>query len=158
MKILDWLYKKIDRRVRGIVVWEPCNVYDTAQIGHGVSIGMFTEVGDEVRIGDYTRIGMGVFIPKGVTIGAHCFIGPKVCFVHDMLEWERYPGRSEGHWEKTVIEDYVTIGANALIRPGVTISQGALIGLGAVVTRDVGPDEVWYGNPAKYKRKRRGGD
>jgi len=154
MKIFDRWIRRLEWEARGVKVWKPCNIYRTAQLGKGVSVGMFSEVGDGVVIGDWTRIGMGVFIPKGTTIGSNCFIAPKVCFVHDLMEWDVYPGDTEEHWKATVVEDYVTIGANAMIRPGVRIGSGALIGLGAVVTKDIGAGEVWYGNPAEYKRER----
>jgi len=139
---------------RGIKVWKPCNIYRTAKLGSYVSIGMFSEIGDSVEIGDRTRIGMGVFIPKGVVIGQGCFIGPKVCFVHDKLLWDSFP-IGEDHWQKTLVKDGAVIGANALICPGITIGTNALIGIGSVVTKDVGPGEVWYGNPAKFVRYRR---
>lgn len=57
-------------------------------------------------------------------------------------------------FKKTVIENDVWIGNNCLIKSGVTISNGAIIGMGSVVTKDIGPYEVWAGNPAKLIRKR----
>jgi UDP-2-acetamido-3-amino-2,3-dideoxy-glucuronate N-acetyltransferase len=150
------LLRLIDWKRRGVKVWRPCNVYSTARLGNYVSVGRFSEIGACVEIGDHTRIGMGVFIPKGVIIGDHCFLGPRVCFVHDKLLWDRFP-ENEDHWQQTVVESGAVIGANALICPGIRIGEGALIGIGSVVTKDVGPYEVWYGNPAQMHRKRNGG-
>lgn len=153
MKLLNRLRRTLEFRRKGIKVWYPCNIYPSASIGNDVSIGMFSEIGSDVIIGDGTRIGMGCFIPKGVTIGKGCFLAPRVCFVHDMIEWTEYPN-GEDHWQQTVIEDGATIGANVLVRPGVRVGKGALIGIGAVVTKDVGPNEVWFGNPARKVRQR----
>lgn len=152
-----WL-RRLRWRLQGTTVWRPSNIYPTARLGKGVSVGAFSEIGAGVVVGDRTRIGMGVFIPKGVHIGCDCFIGPKVCFVHDNLEWVKFPGKSEEHWKQTDVGSRVAIGANAMILPGVQISRGALIGAGAVVTKYVGPGEVWFGNPATFRRMRNGTD
>lgn len=146
------------RRLRwwseGIKVWQPSNVYKNARLKQGVSIGKFSEIGPNVLVGQRTRIGMGCFIPEGTTIGKDCFIGPGVCFVHDKLLWDSIP-KGKAHWIRTYIHDNVTIGANTLIGPGLTIGRGALIGMGSVITKDVGANEVWFGNPAKFKRMRK---
>ncbi len=124
-------------------VWEPCNIYDSAIIGHGGSIGMFTEIGPNVTIGDRVRIGKGCFIPEGITIGDDCFIGPHVCFSNDM-----YPPGVREDWQRTYILNGASIGANVSIRPGVTIGRNSLVGMGAVVTCDIPDNEVWAGVPA----------
>lgn len=143
--MLRWFKFKINN----IKVWKYCNIYKTAKIGGNVSIGSFTEIGDGVEIGEGTRIGAGCFIPAGVKIGRNVFVGPKVCFSNDMYP----PGEREG-WQETLIEDEVSIGANVSIRPGIHMYPGALIGMGAVVTKDVQPWEIWAGVPARYIRDR----
>jgi len=135
---------RINRWLAGIKVWGPSNVYKTAVLSPGVSVGRFAEVGDGVVIGKNTRIGKGSFIPAGVTIGGHVFIGPHVCFTNDM-----YPPSDKSEWEKTVVEDYARIGAGVTILPGVVIGHGALIGAGAVVTENVPRGETWAGVPAR---------
>jgi acetyltransferase-like isoleucine patch superfamily enzyme len=112
---------------------------------------MFSEIGDGVEIGDNTRIGMGCFIPKGTYIGREVFIGPKVCFVHDM-----YPAidSPKSEWLVTTVGFRASIGANALIRPGINIGNRALIGLGSVVTKDIPAGQIWSGNPARFVRNR----
>lgn len=148
-RIKRWM----DFKKRGIVVWMPSNIYPTARIGDNVSVGMFSEVGKGVTIGKGTRIGMGVFLPEGVRIGRNCFIGPKVCMVHDsMMHVPPFPVGHQKEWKPIVVKDEVRIGANAMILPGVTIGTGAIIGMGAVVTKDVGHYEVWFGNPARKIR------
>jgi len=128
-------------------VWKPelTNVYASAQIGDGTTIGAFSEIGDGVIIGKNCKIQNGVFIPKGVTIGDNVFLGPRVCFTND-----RYPSAKEyGKFEETVVEDGASIGACAVIRCGIRIGANSLIGAGSVVTHDVPPGVTIKGNPAK---------
>jgi acetyltransferase-like isoleucine patch superfamily enzyme len=132
-----------------VVVWEPCNIYATATLYPGVSVGAFTEIGDEVSIGRDTRVGAGCFIPAGVNIGSNCFIGPHVCFSNDM-----YPPSPQHCWEKTEVLSNASIGANVSIRPGVVIGHNSLVGMGSVVTKSIPDDEVWAGVPAKFIRRK----
>lgn len=128
----------------GVTIWEPSNVYDSAKLGHGVSIGKFSEIGHNVEIGENTRVGALCFIPEGVTIGKDCFIGPRVTFTND-----KYPPSGKDNWLPTVVEDHAAIGAAVTVICGVRIGKGALIGAGSVVTKDI-PDGVKaYGVPAE---------
>lgn len=143
---LGKMLKRIAKRDSKAQIWWPSNVYKTAKLGKGVSVGMFSEVGHNVVIGDGSRIGMGAFICEGVSIGKNVFIGPGVKTIND-----RYPrvGKSKSHWEKTIIEDGVSIGANATIMCGITLKKGCMIAAGAVVIKSVPPCEIWGGVPAK---------
>lgn len=125
-------------------IWGQCNIYPTAKIGEGVSIGTFSEIGNNVEIGANTRIGAMAYICEGVKIGQHCFLGPRVTFTND-----RFPPSGHDKWEQTVIEDGARIGAAVTVRCGVTIGKGALVGAGSVVTRDIPSGEVWVGIPAR---------
>lgn len=127
----------------GIKIWDNCNIYDTAQIGKGVSIGAGTEIGHEVKIGNGVRIGAQCFIPEGVTIEKDCFIAPGVKFSND-----KHPPSNKKKWGKVLVKEGATIGMGAIILPGVVIGKKAMIGAGAVVTKDVPDNEVWYGVPA----------
>lgn len=142
------ILRYFDFKRRNIKVWRPANVFPSAKIGKNVSIGMFSEIGPNVEIGDNTRVGMGCFIPSGVKIGKNCFIGPRSCFSNDFQ-----PPSPKSEWRKTVIEDNVSIGANVCIRPGITVKQYSLLGMGTVVTHDIPEDEVWVGNPSRRLRK-----
>ena len=84
------------------------------------------------------------FIPDWVTIGNNVFIGPRVTFTND-----KQPPSFGKHWARTIVEDFVSIGAGAIILPGVTLHKECLIGAGAVVTKSVPAGETWVGNPAK---------
>jgi len=129
-------------------VWNPnlVNLYGCT-IGNDCSIGTFVEIGPDVVIGDRCRIQAFSFIPKGVTLEDDVFIGPNVTFTND-----KHPP-SHGKWDaiQTLVKKGATIGAGALILPGVTIGEKALIGAGAVVTKDVPPFGTVYGVPARVK-------
>lgn len=127
------------------------DVEDPAALGEGVRVWRWTHVRRGARVGDYTSIGQGCYVDEGVEIGEHCkiqngvqmyrgltvgdevFIGPNVTFTND-----KYP-KAVGEWHviPTVVENFASIGAGAVIVCGVTIGEGALVAAGAVVTRDV---------------------
>lgn len=127
----------------GSVVFDHVNLYK-ARIGRECKIDAFVYIEEGVQIGDRTKVRAFTFIPSGVTIGSDVFVGPHVCFTND-----RRP-RARGEWklEATVVEDGASIGAGAIILPGVTIGRNALVGAGAVVTKDVPAGAVVRGNPA----------
>ena len=124
-------------------VWGNTNIYSSAKIGKGCSIGQFCEIGHNVVIGNNVRIGAFSFIPEGVTIGEGCFIAPKVTFSND-----KHPPSSKEYWGKIEVKKNATIGMGAIILPGVTIGENAVVGAGSIVTKDIPDGEVWYGNPA----------
>ncbi len=149
--MLKKLFRYFDFKRRGIKVWRPVNIFPSAKIGNNVMIGMFSEIGPNVVIGEGTRIGFGSFIPEGITIGKNCFIGPRFCGSNDM-----YPPSPRKHWQKTIIEDGVTIGANVSIRPGITVKRYSLLGMGTVVVHNIPENEIWVGNPSRKLRQKRG--
>lgn len=114
-------------------------------IGSNCKIHSHVWIGDLVRIGDRVKIQAFVFIPNGVTIHDDVFIGPRVTFTND-----RYPPSND--WQdkyQTIVESGVSLGAGAVILPGIKIRKNAKIGAGAVVTHDVPEGETWVGNPAR---------
>ena len=119
-------------------------------IGNNVSIGTCSVVEFGNFIGDGTRIHSCCFLEM-VTIGKNVFIGPNVVFTDDP-----HPMKCP-HYKKckggAIIEDLVKIGANSTILPGVRIGRNSLIGAGSVVVKDVPPNEVHAGNPAKFIKK-----
>lgn len=134
---------------KNVKIWHPdlCNFYG-CEIGDDTSIGAFCEIQNEVKIGKRCKLQSYVFIPRGLIIGDDVFIGPHVCFTND-----KFPSASQGfNCLTTVIEDGANIGANSTICPGIRIGAGSLIGAGSVVTKDVPPQEVWVGNPARFLR------
>lgn len=124
----------------GVVVRE-CNC-----IGDRVSIGTGSTVEHHVRIGNDVRLHSNVFIPEYSVLEDGCWIGPNVVFTN-----AKYP-RSPGVKDNLIgphIEAGAKIGANSTILPGVRVGEQALVGAGAVVTRDVPPRAVVVGNPAR---------
>ena len=118
----------------------------SAQIGEGTKICDFAWIGPNVKIGKGCKVQAFAFIPENVVIGDNVFIGPHVCFTND-----KHPP-SHGAWKNdppTVVEDGAAIGAGAVILPSVRIGKEAVIGAGAVVTKDVEPKTIIMGNPAR---------
>lgn len=134
-------------------IWHYCNIYGTPEqqivVGENTQIGSYAEIKPGVNIGNNCRIQSSVFIPEGVIIGDFVFVGPKVVFTND-----KYPSavktiNKTWHLEATKVEEHATIGAHAVIGPGITVGKYAVIGMGSVVTKDVPAYAVVSGNPAK---------
>lgn len=143
--------KFVDCKVgEGTKLFDIVNLYK-CKIGDNCKIDSFVYIEGGVVIGNNCKIRAFTFIPDGVTIGNHVFVGPRVTFTNDN------DPKVDGKWKliRTVVDDYASIGAGAVILPGVRIGRHALIGAGSVVTKDVRAGTVVVGNPAKVIRKRR---
>ena len=130
----------------GTRVWAFSHVLPGAQIGAACSISDHVFVENEVVIGDRVTIKCGVQVWDGVTLADDVFVGPNVTFTNDPLP------RSKVHpaeVEMTVVAQGASLGAGAVILPGVRIGRCAMVGAGAVVTRDVPPNAIVVGNPAR---------
>lgn len=132
-----------------VKVVEPVNLYECA-LADDVFVGPFVEIQSNVSIGRATRIQSHSFICEHVTIGERCFIGHGVIFANDLFRGGA-PDPNSANWGRTLIEDEVSIGSNATILP-VRICKGAVIGAGAVVTRDILIPGTYAGNPARLLR------
>lgn len=130
----------------GVVVVEPSNLYGCV-LGDNSFIGPFTEIQSEVEIGKRCRIQSHSFICSGVTIGDDCFIGHGVMFINDPFTYGGPARQDKSLWRKTSVGKNVSIGSNATILP-VNICDNAVIGAGAVVTRDIEYPGNYAGNPA----------
>lgn len=136
-----------------VVVQSFVNLYG-CRIGDGSRIGPFVEIQRGVVVGARCKISSHSFLCSGVEIGDEVFVGHGVMFTND-----RYPRattaegalQGEGDWvlRRTAVLRRASIGSGAVILPGVTIGEEAVVGAGAVVTRDVGPGDVFVGNPAR---------
>lgn len=130
-------------------------------IGDHTRIGTFVEIQKGSRIGRRCKISSHTFICEGVAIGDGCFVGHGVMFINDKdpraVNAEGEP-ESEADWAGRFVEthvgDRVSIGSGAVILGGLSIGNDALIGAGAVVTRDVEPGAVVAGVPARVMRRR----
>jgi UDP-2-acetamido-3-amino-2,3-dideoxy-glucuronate N-acetyltransferase len=129
-------------------IWQFCVVLPDAKIGNNCNINAFVFIENDVIIGNNVTIKSGVQIWDGIIIEDNVFIGPNVTFTNDMFpRSKKYPDK----FLKTVIKKGASIGANSTIIGGITIGKYAMIGAGSVVTKNVGEQELWFGNPAKFK-------
>lgn len=132
----------------GSTVWHYAIVLANVVIGCNCNIGSHVEVGHGSRIGDHTRIGKGVFLPPNSLIGSYVFVAPGVYMADD-----KYPrcGNADYNARPPVIEDYAVIGMCAVLLPGVHVGRNAVIGAGAVVTKDVAEGQVVHGDAARVR-------
>jgi acetyltransferase-like isoleucine patch superfamily enzyme len=123
-------------------------IREKTKIGNMVVIGSNTVIDGWVEIGDFVKIESNVYIPTHTKIGSYVFIGPGAVLTND-----KYPQRLRDEYEPEgpIIEDSVTIGANATILPGIKIEEGSFVAAGSVVTKDVPPWNLAIGVPAIIK-------
>jgi acetyltransferase-like isoleucine patch superfamily enzyme len=130
----------------GTRIWHFVHVRKGARIGKNCNIGKDVYIDAGVRIGNNVKIQNFVSVYRGVTLEDDVFVGPHATFTNDI-----YPRSFNADWEivPTLVKRGASIGANATIICGVTIGEYAMIGAGAVVTKDVPPHGLVVGNPAR---------
>ncbi len=138
----------------GTSIWNQAQVREGARIGGGCVIGKNAYIDADVVIGANVKIGNNVSVFHGVTVEDGVFIGPHVCFTNDKLPRAINPdGSLKGadDWEVSpiLVRYGAALGANSTILPGVTVGRWAMVGSGAVVTRDVADHDLVAGNPAR---------
>jgi len=140
------------------VIYADTEIGDNFKTGHSVLIREHTKIGDHitigtgtvieghVTIGNFVKIESNVYIPTHVTIGDRVFIGPSAVLTNDL-----YPLRIRESYNPRgpILEDDVSIGANATLLPGIRIGQGAMVAAGSVVTKDVTPWHLAVGVPVR---------
>ncbi len=130
----------------GTQVWAYAHILPGARIGRDCNICDHTFIENDVIVGDRVTIKCGVQLWSGLRVEDDVFIGPNATFTND-----RFP-RSRQHpaeYARTLIKRHASIGANATILPGLVIGESAMVGAGAVVTRNVPPHSKVAGNPAR---------
>ncbi|HUO74163.1 MAG TPA: acyltransferase [Solirubrobacteraceae bacterium] len=132
----------------GTRIWAFAHVRPGARIGSGCNICDHTYIEDGVVIGDRVTIKSGVYLWEGIEVEDDVFIGPQATFTNDRFPRSRQPFTLE----TTRIRRGATIGAGAVVLPGVVIGERAMVGAGAVVTRDVPDRMLVVGNPARVMR------
>ena len=133
------------------------NLYG-CEIGDETKIGAFVEIQKGAFVGRRCKISSHTFICEGVTIEDHVFIGHGVAFVNDSFPRATTPSgelQTSDDWkvETTLVKEGASIGSGATILSNVTIGERAIVGAGSVVTRDVPPDVIVVGNPARVLRR-----
>lgn len=131
-------------------IWQYSVILPGAVIGNECNICAHTFIENDVKIGNRVTVKSGVFLWDGIDIEDDVFIGPCVAFTNDKHpRSKQYPEK----FLKTTIKKGASLGANSTILPGITVGEGAMVGAGAVVTRDVAPFTVVAGNPAKILKE-----
>lgn len=143
--LADVKSQKIGQKTK---IWQFSVVLQNAMIGENCNICAHTLIENDVTIGNNVTIKSGVYVWDGITLEDNVFIGPCVAFTNDKKpRSKQYPDS----FAKTVIAEGASIGANATILPGIKVGKNALVGAGAVVTKDVPENAIVIGNPAFIK-------
>jgi len=133
----------------GTTIWHFCHLLTGSQIGERCRIGQNVVIGPRVSIGTNVKIQNNVSVYEGVTLEDDVFCGPSIVFTNILTPRSAFPRNRSEDILPTLVKRGASIGANATIICGHTIGQHALIGAGAVVTKDVLPYAVVLGNPAQ---------
>ncbi|SNZ16965.1 Acetyltransferase (isoleucine patch superfamily) [Natronoarchaeum philippinense] len=142
----------------GTIIYSDVMIGDRFQTGHNALIREDTVIGDDVVVGTNTVVDgtttigsevslqTGVYVPPYTEIGDQVFLGP-----HAVCTNDPYPIRRDVDLVGPTLEDHVSIGANAVLLPGVTVGEGSFVAAGAVVTEDVPPETLAVGAPASHE-------
>ena len=130
-------------------VWQFVVILKGATVGADCNICAQTLIEGDVQVGDRVTLKSGVQLWDGIRIEDDVFIGPNVTFTNDSFPRSR---ARPAAWAQTQVCKGASIGAGAVILPGITIGARAMVGAGSVVTRDVEPGTIVVGNPARFLR------
>ncbi|MHC4119211.1 MAG: acyltransferase [Planctomycetota bacterium] len=141
----------------GVKVYDFVNLYG-CEIGDNTKIGTFVEIQKGSKIGKNCKVSSHTFVCEGVTIEDEVFVGHNVTFINDVL-----PSATAGDGKLQTEDDWIcvptlvkrgaSIGSSVTLMCGITVGANAVIGAGSVVTKDVPPDTIVAGNPARILRK-----
>ncbi len=137
---------------KGTKIWHFCHVQSGAIIGENCSLGQNVNISNNVRIGNGVKIQNNVSVYEGVELEDDVFCGPSMVFTNDLTPRAKYP-KGHGNYKKTIVKKGATIGANATVVCGNTIGEFAMVAAGSVVTKDVPPNALVVGAPARVVGK-----
>ena len=137
----------------GTRIWHFSHIQKDAIIGKNCSIGQNVNVGNNVKIGNHVKIQNNVSVYEGVELEDYVFCGLSMVFTNIKVPRSEFPQRGSEFYSKTLVKKSASIGANVTIVCGVIIGEYALIGSGAVVTKDIPPYSIVIGNPGRVVGK-----
>ena len=137
----------------GTKIWHFSHVQSGVKIGNNCSIGQNVNIANNVKIGNGVKIQNNVSVYEGVELEDYVFCGPSMVFTNIKVPRSEFPQCGSEYYQKTIIKKSASIGANATIVCGVIIGKYALIGSGAVVTKDVPSYSLVVGNPGRVVGK-----
>ena len=142
---------------KDVKIFNFVNLYG-CEIDDNSKIGTFVEIQKGAKVGKNCKISSHTFICEGVTIEDDCFIGHNVTFINDLYPRATNPGgglQTEDDWQcvPTLIKQGASVGSSVTLLGGITVGENAIVGAGAVVTKDVAANTVVAGNPARVIRK-----
>lgn len=130
-------------------VWQYSVILAGAKIGENCNINAHCFIENDVIVGNNVTVKCGVYLWDGLRVEDDVFIGPNATFTNDKHPRSKvYP---ENGFPQTIIRCGASIGAGAIIMPGLTIGERAVVGAGSLVTKNIPPGQVWYGVPASYR-------
>ena len=132
------------------VAWWPCHIGHDAVVGQHVSIGALAHIGQRVQIGHHCKIQGAAYIADECVLEQRVFIGPSAVLLNDKFP----PSNDRTKWKPVVVKEGAVIGGHATVVPGCTVGKNSVLAAGAVLTKDLPPNEVWAGNPATYLMSR----
>jgi acetyltransferase-like isoleucine patch superfamily enzyme len=131
----------------GTKVWNFANIYGS-EIGENCIVGSYVEMQNDVKIGNNVTVSSHSFLCSLVTIEDDVFVGHGVMTINDLFPPSKKRTGNTDEWKKTLIKKGAIIGSNSTLFP-ITIGENAIVGAGSVVTKDVEPNTIVAGNPAK---------
>ncbi|MEO8398325.1 MAG: N-acetyltransferase [Ignavibacteriaceae bacterium] len=145
-------YAVVDDNVtigEGTKIWHFSHVQSGAKIGTNSVLGQNVNIGNNVVIGNNVKIQNNVSVYEGVTLEDYVFCGPSMVFTNILNPRSKYPQVGSTYYIKTLVKEGASLGANCTIVCGNTIGRFAMVGAGAVVTKDIPDFALVVGNPAK---------
>ena len=142
---------------KGVKIYDFVNLYG-CNIGDNTKIGAFVEIQKGATIGKNCKISSHTFICEGVSIEDNVFVGHNVTFINDLFPratTENGGLQTEADWVcvPTLVQRGASIGSSATVLCGITVGENAIVGAGSVITKDVSPNTIVAGNPARVLRK-----
>lgn len=133
----------------GTKIWHFSHIQSGSKIGKKCVFGQNVNVGNNVTIGDFCKVQNNVSIYEGVTLEDYVFCGPSMVFTNILNPRCKYPQVGAQFYVKTLVKEGASLGANCTIVCGITIGRHAMVGAGAVVTKDVPDFALVVGSPAR---------